>query len=108
MIANVLSLNEMTKKYRLTFNLGYENNFRVHIGDKIVKFSANYDGLYISKRDQIFFCKLDEEKKRNIIEWLNNFKPWGKTRRVLAKSSTKEHSRKEMSITWQERQMFAI
>ena len=31
MIANVLSLNEMTKKHRLTFNSGYENYFRVNI-----------------------------------------------------------------------------
>ena len=54
MIKNVLSLNEMTKKYRVTLDSGDENAYKVHIGDKIVKFPANYDGLYISKPDNIF------------------------------------------------------
>ena len=57
MIANVLSLNEMTKKYRVTFDSGYEYAFKVYIGDKIVKFPANYDGIYISKTDKNFLVK---------------------------------------------------
>ena len=55
MIANFLSLNKMAKKYRVTFDLGYENEFKVHVGNKIVKFPANYDGIYLSKLDKIFF-----------------------------------------------------
>ena len=31
MIANVLSLTEMTKQYQVTLTSGYENDFRVHI-----------------------------------------------------------------------------
>ena len=42
MIANVLSLNEMTKKYRVTFDSRHENSFEVYIGDNIVKFPDNY------------------------------------------------------------------
>ena len=45
MIANILSLNEMTKKYRVTFDSGDENAFKVHIVDKIFKFPANDDGI---------------------------------------------------------------
>ena len=54
MIANVLSLNEMTKKYRVTFDSGNENDFKVHIGDDIFRFPVNDDGLYLSKPDNIF------------------------------------------------------
>ena len=57
MIANVLSLNEMTKKYRLTLDTGYENDFKVHFGDKIVKFPANNNGLYLSKPYNTFLGK---------------------------------------------------
>ena len=49
MIENVMSLNQMTKKYRLTFNSGDGNTFKVHIGDKIAKFPANDDGPHLSK-----------------------------------------------------------
>ena len=55
MIANVLSLNEMNKKYRVTFNLRDENYFKMNIGDKIVKFLANNDRIYLSKPDKSFF-----------------------------------------------------
>ena len=58
MIANFLSLNEMTKRYRLTFDSGDENCFKVYIGDKIDRFPASYDGLYLSKRDNIVFSKV--------------------------------------------------
>ena len=57
MIANVLSLNKMTKKLRVTFDSGDENAFKVHIGDNIVKFPANYDRLYPSKTDKNIFGK---------------------------------------------------
>ena len=67
MIANVLSLNEMNKKYQVTFKSGYENSFRVHIGDKIVNFIANDDGIYLSKPDNWFLKKVAEENKRKII-----------------------------------------
>ena len=59
MIANVLSLNEITKKYRVTFDSGDENNFMVHIGGTIVKISAIDDGSYIRRTDKIF-SKVDE------------------------------------------------
>ena len=45
MIANVLIMNEMTKKYRVSFDSGYENAFRVHIGNNIVKFLAWWKDL---------------------------------------------------------------
>ena len=60
MISNVLSLNEMTKKYIVTFNSGDENDFNIHIGDKIVKFLADTDGLYLINRDKISFRKVSE------------------------------------------------
>ena len=68
MITNVLNLNKMIKKYRLLFDSGDENAFRVHIGDKIVKFPDNGDWLYINNSDTKFFRKVDEDNKRNIIE----------------------------------------
>ena len=55
------------EKYRLTINSGNKNDLGVHIEDKIVKFSANDDGIYPSKRDKIVFRKLYEENKRNIV-----------------------------------------
>ena len=63
MIGNILSLNYMTIKYRVTFNSGDENDFRVHIGDNIVKFPANDDGIYLSKPDNIFKGKWPKRKK---------------------------------------------
>ena len=35
MIENVISLNEITNEYRVTFDPGYENAFEVHMGDNI-------------------------------------------------------------------------
>ena len=57
MIENVLSLNEMTKKYRSTFNSGDENAFRFHLGNNIVKFTANDERLCLSKPEKIIFSK---------------------------------------------------
>ena len=48
MAAYVLILNEMTKKYRVTFNSGDESNFKVYIGYAIVEFPDNNDGIYLS------------------------------------------------------------
>ena len=62
MIANVLSMNEMTKYYRVIFDSGYENYFRVHIGDIFAKFTGNGGGIYLSKLDMKFFRKMAEEK----------------------------------------------
>ena len=69
MIANVLSLNEMTEQYRVTLDSGDENAFKVYVGHDFVKFTANDDGLYLSKQDNIF-RKVDEDNKRNTIEEL--------------------------------------
>ena len=55
MVENVLILNEATTKYRVKFYSGNKNYFRVHIGDKIVKFPDNCDGLYLSKLENNFF-----------------------------------------------------
>ena len=71
MIANFLSLNEINKKYQVSFNSRVENSFREHIRYKIVKFPDNYDGLYLSKIDKKFFRKVAEENKINMIEGLN-------------------------------------
>ena len=60
MIANILSLNETTKKYRVTFNSGDEN-------------SVNW---------LISFQEILQGKKRKTIEGLKIYKPWGKARRV--------------------------
>ena len=54
MIVNVLILNETTKKYQATFDSGDENSLKVHIRDKIVKFTANNDGIYLSKPGKDF------------------------------------------------------
>ena len=67
MIANFLSLNEITKKYQVIFNSGNENNFRVHIWDKIIKFIANDNGIYHSKPDNIGFKEIGQIEKKNII-----------------------------------------
>ena len=72
MIANLQSLNKITKKYRVTFDSGDGNAFKVPIGGKIVKFLANGEGIYLSKPDKIFFRKVSKENKRNIIKGLNN------------------------------------
>ena len=60
MIANVLSLIEMTKKARVTFDSVDGDSFKVHIGDNIVKVLANNDGLYLSIPDKKFFRKVAE------------------------------------------------
>ena len=67
-ISNVLSLNEMTKKYRVTFDSGDENGFKVHIGDKIVKFPANDDGIYLSKLDNMFLGYWPNRKKGILLK----------------------------------------
>ena len=54
MISNFLSLNKITKKYRVKLDSRDKNSFRVHIRDTIVKFPANVDRLYLSKTDYIF------------------------------------------------------
>ena len=54
MIAKIISLNKMTKKNQVTFDPGDENYFKVHIGDKTVKFPSNDEGIYISKSHKIF------------------------------------------------------
>ena len=77
MIANVLSLNEMTKKYRVTFDSRHENAFEMYIGYNIVKFPDNYKELYLSKQDNKAFSKVDEDNKRNMVERLKKFKPRG-------------------------------
>ena len=51
MIANVLSQNKITKKYRVTFDSGDQNDFRVHIGDHIVKVIDNDAGIYFNQPD---------------------------------------------------------
>ena len=48
-------MNETTKKYRVTFDSGYVDYFKVHIGDNIVRFPANYDRIYLNKPDKKFF-----------------------------------------------------
>ena len=47
----------MTKKYIVTFDSGYEHYFKVHIEDKIVKFPANDDRVYLGKPDTMFLGK---------------------------------------------------
>ena len=47
----------MTKTYRVTFNSVEKNAFRVNIGDNIVNFPANYEGINLSKPDKKFFRK---------------------------------------------------
>ena len=54
MVSKALILNEMTKKYRVKLYSVDENDFKLNIGDNIVKFPANNDGFYLSKLDDIF------------------------------------------------------
>ena len=42
------------------------------MGDNIIKFPANYGGLYISKPDKILFSKVSEDNKMKMVEGLNN------------------------------------
>ena len=66
MIANVMSLNEITKKYLVLFDSGHKNSFKVHIGDKIVNFPANNNGIHISKPDMILSGEVSGENKMNM------------------------------------------
>ena len=66
-IANNMSLNEMTKKCKVTIDSGKENAFRVKVGDNIFKFTDNYDRLYLRKPDKIF-GEVTRDNKRNMIE----------------------------------------
>ena len=54
----------------------------MHIGDNIVKFSANDDGIYLSKLDKNIFRKANEEKKGNIVEGLKKLKTVGENKKV--------------------------
>ena len=90
----------MIKKNRVTFDSVYEKAFKVHIGDKIIKFPDNYDGNYLSKLERNIFRKVAEEKKINMIEGLNGLQTMGKTRRVLANAIPREHYRQEIFTIW--------
>ena len=59
------------KKYRVTFNSGYENYYMMQIGNKIVQFSAKYDGVYLIKLNS-FFLEVVKEEKMNMIEVLHH------------------------------------
>ena len=59
----------MAKKYRTKFDSKYENYFKVHIGDNIVKFPDNDEGIYIRKLDNIFSRKW---LKRTKLIWLKD------------------------------------
>ena len=50
-------MNEMIKKKRVTFDSVYEKAFKVHIGDKIIKFPANDYRIYLSNTDKKCFRK---------------------------------------------------
>ena len=54
----------MAKNYWVTFYLEYENYFRVHVGDKTIKFPTNNDRLYLSKTEKVFSRKVAKEKKQ--------------------------------------------
>ena len=73
----------------MTFDSGDENAFRVHIGDMIVTFSDNKDGLYLSKPDKTCFRKLSKENKRNTIEGLDNFKTVGENKKSFSERQFK-------------------
>ena len=47
----------------MTLDSGYKNALKVHIGDNIVKFKYNDDGLCLSKPDNIFLGKWPKRKK---------------------------------------------
>ena len=63
----------------------------MHNVDKIVKFPANYKGIYLSKPDKKFSRKVTEEGESHMNEGFKNYKPLSTTRRVLANNSTIEH-----------------
>ena len=89
MISNVLSLNEMTKKYIVTLNFGDKYYFRIHIGDKFLKFPADDEGLYLIKPDSFYFRKVDEYNKINIIEGIKNFQNVGENRNGFSERQKK-------------------
>ena len=61
----------MIKYYQVTFDSGDETSFKVHIGDKIVKFPDNNDRFYLSKPDKNFFINVAEEGESKMIKRLN-------------------------------------
>ena len=81
MTSNVLSLNETTKKYQVTFDSGDEDAFKVHIRDMIVEFPANDDRIYISKPDKKFLGQWLKILKRKMTEVLNNLQTVGENKK---------------------------
>ena len=64
----------------------------MNIGDKIVKFPDNCDGLYLGKPDKNCFSKLAEEKKRKTVEELKHCKPWVKKNKCFSERQYKRSS----------------
>jgi len=66
-IANVLSLNLMGQKYRITMDTAKENAFIVETDNGKVKFKANEEGLYVCRPTEDFYEKVAESKKKSKI-----------------------------------------
>lgn len=43
---NIFGFNQLAKQHRITYDSDVEDAFKVHIGNKCVKFMANNEGLY--------------------------------------------------------------
>ena len=57
------------KKHWVTFDSGYENASRVHLGDKIVYFPFTYGGIYLSKPDDKFLGNCPNITKGRLLKY---------------------------------------
>ena len=64
MMANILGLYHMTRRYRVTMDSAVENSLCVHMPDGIVKFKATQEGLYVWKPTDKFKSKIETLKQK--------------------------------------------
>ena len=60
-IANILSLKNLVKKYRVQFDSAYDNCFYVHTPDGIIRFESDSTGLYSYKPGKVEGVNKDKD-----------------------------------------------
>ena len=90
-ITNIISLAEMAKRYKVTYDSGKEKAFHVHMPNKIVKFGQMKNGLYgMNPKDDDTFIKTN---KAGNIQMLNtaeeNFKFLSPRQQLKVKAARK-------------------
>ena len=65
-IMNILSLAELIKDYRVTFNSKNENAFVIHVGKEKIKFACSEEGLYYYKLPENFIKQRDKVESTGV------------------------------------------